>query len=530
MSSSSEAGFSRDETIALAEKDLNFFAGISIPEIFKYLFPPIFIAIWELILNAVKQERGMLRLAIGIPRGFAKTAFLKIYVCYVILFTNRRFILIVCNTEALAMNFIADVFDILSSPNIIKLFGDWRLGAEKETQTIKKFGFRGRDIIVAGVGVGTSLRGLNLKFRRPDVIIMDDMQSKEDAENKLTAKNQLVWMTGTLMKARNYERCLFIFVGNMYPYEGSILRKLKHNPQWISFVCGAILANGESLWPEFRPVDELLAELEHDISMGTPEVFYAEVLNDEEAGTVSGIDLSKIPSYPEYLDEHEPQGGCIIIDPASGKKEGNDVAIGLFFIYSGTPVFRKVVVGKFSPIQTIYEALKLAMLHGIKVIAVESNAYQFTLIHWFQLVCQQKGIEGIEFVELYAGNLGKNSKIKNMLNSLIAGRPLLHPEVRNKVVYQISQWNPLKINNTDDLLDLAAWIDRCIELYGTFMELNGNSSLGLTTDKSPTATHGFENLIHTDGDPMSTPEYSYYEDSLDNNHKLFNNFNIGSNG
>lgn len=488
-------GFDRDETIKLAEGDLNFLAGISIPDIFKYFFPAIFIAIWQLICDAVRQERGLLRLAFGIPRGFAKTAFLKIYVVFVILFTKRNFILVVCNTEPLAHNFLADVFDILESPNIISLFGDYRLGLEKNTQGIKKFGFRGRDIIVAGIGVGTSLRGLNLKFRRPDVIIMDDMQSREDAENPTTAKNQLIWMMGTLMKARNYERCLFIFVGNMYPFEGSILRKLKYNPQWISFICGAILADGESLWPEFRPVPELLAELEHDISMGHPEVFYSEVLNDEEAGTVSGIDVSKIPPYPPHLDHIEPQAGCIIIDPASGKKDGNDVAIGAFYIFDGTPVFWRVEADKFDPLTTIQTAIRMAMELRIKCICVESNAYQHTLLWWFDFACKQLGIEGITFCELYAGNLSKNTKIKNMLNGMIEdivngvkkkALKYLHPSVRSKFIYQVTHWNPLKLHNTDDILDLVAWVDTAVALYGEFMELTGFVSLNeLSKDPMP---------------------------------------------
>lgn len=478
----SDTQYSRDETIELAKKNVNFFGGICIPDIFKYFFPLIFVAIWDLVCTSANQSKGILRLAIGIPRGFAKTAFLKIYCVWVILFTNRNFILVVCNTEPLAHNFLADVFDILSSPNIIALFGDYRLGLEKDTQGQKKFGFRGRDIIVSGVGAGTSLRGLNLKFRRPDVIIMDDMQSREEAENKLTANQMLIWMMGTLMKARNYERCLFIFVGNMYPFEGSILRKLKYNKQWISFICGAILADGESLWPEFRPLEELLAELEHDISMGHPEVFYAEVLNDEEAGTVSGIDLSQIPNCPEHLDSVEPQAGCIIIDPASGKKTGNDIAIGLFLIYDGTPVLRKVESGKYSPLETIHTALKLALTHGVRVICVESNAYQFTLLFWFNHVCQQLQITGIELCELNAAGYAKNAKIKSMLNGLIKGNPLLHGSIRNKVVYQISQWNPLKINNDDDLLDILAWVQRAIELYGSLMEIVGSMYLQILDD------------------------------------------------
>src|SRR5574341_91887 len=489
---SKSPAYPRDEVIANCKADLNFLAGISIPDIFKYFFPAIFIAIWGLLIEAVGKNRGLLQLAIGLPRGFAKTAFLKLFTLYCILFTDRNFILIVCNTEQLAMNFIADVIDILESPNMKSLFGDWKLGIEKDTQSLKKFGFRGRDITLAGIGVGTSMRGLNLKFRRPDVIIMDDMQAREDAEQKLVALKQLTWMMGTLMKARSYERCLFVFVGNMYPYEDCILRKLKYNSKWISFICGAILADGKSLWEELRPINDLLAELENDIELGHPEIFYYEVLNDEEAGTVSGIDISKIPAYPQGLDSIEPQGGCIIIDPATGKKQGNDVSIGKILIYDGKPVLRELKVDKYSPLEAIHVSLKMALESGIKVIAVESNAYQYTFLFWFDFVMKQLQIEGsgIQLCELYAGALSKNAKIKDMLANLLKGLILLHPSIREQVVYQIVHWNPLKIHNTDDILDLLAWVYRTIELYGTIMDIVGN--VNLQREDSPPALQFFE--------------------------------------
>lgn len=337
------------------------------------------------------------------------------------------------------------------------------------------------------------MRGLNIKLRRPDIFIMDDMQSREDAEQKLVADKQLTWMLGTLMKARSYDRCLFIFVGNMYPFEGSILRKLKTNPKWISFISGAILSDGESIWPEMRPVDELLSELENDIAMGRAEIFYSEVLNDEEAGTAAGIDISKIPAYPPTLDATNPQGGCIIIDPASGKEQGNDVSIGVFFIYDGVPVLHQLAVDKFSPGATIRKALELAFTHNIQLICVESNAYQFTLIYWFGQIMQQIGASGIHFGELTAGVLSKNSKIKDMLQQLVKGEILLHPTVRSQVVYQITHWNPLRKNNTDDILDLLAWVYKAIELYGHLMEFSNTPTI--TRDTSPEALFGDELVL-----------------------------------
>lgn len=480
-----ELAFDRNNVADLCEKDLNFFSGFCIPDIFKSLFPKLYLILWDLITQAVKQDKGLLKLALGLPRGFVKTTWLKLFTVFCILFTNRNFILIVCNTEGLALNFIADVGSILDFINIKKVFGDWNLGMEKDTQHQKTFGFRGRNIALCAIGVGTSMRGLNIKFHRPDVIIMDDMQSRKDASNPTVANEQLVWMIGTLLKARSYERCLFLYSGNMYPFEGCILRKLKYDQTWVSFICGGINDKGESIWPELRSVEDMLAELESDMALGHPEIFYAEVLNDEEAGTVSGIDTSKIPVYPIELDGVEPQGGCIIIDPSSGKKTGNDVAIGVFFIYDGKPVFRMCAVGKFSPLETIHTALKLAFTLGIKVIAVESNAYQFTLIYWFNHVMQQVNGTGIDFVELYAGQMSKNSKIKEMLASLLKGEIVLHPEVRSIVVNQIVHWNPLRTSNVDDILDLLAWIHKCIALYGNLMELVG--MVDLKMDLTPPA-------------------------------------------
>ena len=172
---------------------------------------------------------------------------MKLYVVWLVLFSDRKFILIVCNTASHANNFIADVQDMLSNPNIVNIFGDWRAGIEKDTQELKKFSFRGKTTIIAGIGSGGSVRGLNIKFVRPDIVLMDDIQTREEAANDVIANALFDWMLGTLMKACHPQRCVFIFVGNMYPFEGSILRKLKHSKEWISFITGAILADGESI-------------------------------------------------------------------------------------------------------------------------------------------------------------------------------------------------------------------------------------------------------------------------------------------
>lgn len=455
----------REDTIALAKANLNMLAALAIPDVFRYMYPDIFLAIWQMLQVAIEKTKGKDYLALGLPRGFGKTIILKLYVLYLILFTDRKFILIVCNTAELAENFLSDVADMLSSANIVAIFGDWRLTSEKDKLNQKKFSFRGRPVTLAALGAGSSLRGLNIKFVRPDVIIMDDMQSREQAESTVESMKTITWMIGTLMKAAAPERCLYIFVGNMYPFEGSILKKLKYNNAWISFICAAIREDGESIWPELKPVDELLIELENDTSLGHPEIFYSEVMNDEEAGTRSGIDISRIRSYSDRDLPEWWHSGAVIIDPSLGTKKSDDVAIGVMCIYDTKPVLRQLEVGKFNPKETIRKAITLALHYQLPAIVVESVAYQATLVFWFNHFINQLGVVGLEALPVASGRANKNSQIIASLKDLVADEIQLHEAVRSQVVNQITHFNPLKTNNKDDILDVIRYMRKVMADY-----------------------------------------------------------------
>ncbi len=472
MADIASVGVAREEAVEKCRRDLNFFAAICIPEVFEFLFPAVFLAVWQMLTDGAVKKTSQDRLAIGLPRGFGKTILLKLYVVWLILFTDRKFILVVCNTAALAENFISDVVDILSSPNIIRLFGDWRIGLTKDTQPLKKFTFAGRSVSLAALGSGSSLRGLNIKFVRPDAIIMDDMQSREEAESAVEAVKGLTWMLGTLMKANNKARCQFIFVGNMYPFDGSILKKLRTNPAWVTFICGAILEDGQSIWPELRSVEDILDELENDTSMGHPEIFYSEVMNDDEAGNKAGVDISKINYWDSSVTDGDmqliPEAGFVIIDPSVGKKKNDKVGIGAVLIYNGVPVVRKVLIDSFNPQQQIEKSFELAAEFGLMVILVESTAYQATLVFWMDLFKRQRGLHGLRVLEIYPGVAAKITRIINMLKTVTAESKQLfiHPDVKSLFVHQVTHWNPLKTKNVDEVLDIAAYAQPAIAQFG----------------------------------------------------------------
>lgn len=463
-----EMSFNTDEVQGLAKTSLDFLAALAMPVIFKYLFPETFKAIWQWLLSYVHKTRDFSQLAIGLPRGFGKTMLIKIFILYTILFTRKQFILIICGTQTKANNIISDIQGMLDEGNIKRVFGDWRIGLTVDRQDMKEFGYRGRTIILMGAGAQSDIRGITRNNTRPDVMVFDDIQTREDADSQEVSTKLETWMIGTAMKAKSPEGCLFIFIANMYPTKFSLLRKLKYNPTWYKFIAGGILSDGTSLWEDLQPIEQLLKEYENDMSMGRGEIFHAEVLNDENASVNNYIDINKIPK-PELSVSDLHQGNFIIIDPATDKANADAVSVGYFEVYDAKPLCKEIQEGRLSPGATAETAIKMALRYNSRLIVVEANAYQYVLGWIIQQYLTQWGIQGIQVVDIYSGSMSKNSRILNMFKQLLAGEILLHDSVRAQVCAQIVPFNALKTNNTDGILDLLCYALRVLELYGEYI-------------------------------------------------------------
>lgn len=469
------------EIAQACQESLDFLAAFVMPMIYKYAYPPVFLAVWGWLTSYSFKIRDFSQLALGLPRGFGKTNFIKIYVIYLILFTRKQFILVICENTSKAVNIITDVMSMLGEDNVRAVFGDWNIAVSTDRQDLKRFSYRGKDIILMAAGSETGVRGIVVDNRRPDCMIFDDVQSRECADSEQQSNVLEQHIVGTVMKAKSPEGCLYIFIANMYPTKHSILRKLKANPNWIKFIVGGILADGSSLWEELQPIKQLLREYQNDLAMGHPEIFFSEVLNDENASVNKYIDLSKLPAY-NYGEAEVSAGSFVIIDPATDKANADAVSIGAFTIIDGKPVAREILEGRFSPGDTIRNALRLCFKHGSSLIAIESNSYQYTLKYWFEEVMKLQGLTGIQAVDIYSGSTSKNSRILTMFKSLMAGEIILHPDVKAQVATQVTGFNPLKRDNVDGVLDLLTYAPRVIEEFGQFIAYNSPSEQGVNAD------------------------------------------------
>jgi hypothetical protein len=112
----------------------------------------------------------------------------------------------------------------------------------------------------------------------------------------------------------------------------------------------------------------------------------------------------------------------------------------------------------------------MAIRKQTRLIAIEANAYQYSLKFWFDYICAQRGIAGIECVPVYSGALSKNTRILTMFKELARGELFIDRPARALSHNQIASYKPLRRDNTDGILDLLAYAIKVFNENREFIE------------------------------------------------------------
>ena len=135
----STVSISHKDIYDAAKQDLDVFSALALPIVTTYTYPDIFKELWYLLISYALRTRDFSKVAVGLPRGFGKTSLVKLAIAYFILYTNKRFILVLADTATKAEYIISDIVSLLDEPNIKSIFGDWRIGLETDRKELKVF-------------------------------------------------------------------------------------------------------------------------------------------------------------------------------------------------------------------------------------------------------------------------------------------------------------------------------------------------------------------------------------------------------
>lgn len=449
-------GIDPAEALERGKTDLNFFASLAIPTVMKSPFPDFYVSIFHMLISRDASQIGrIMRFALGLPRGHAKTTFIKVLIAWLIVYDKIKFVIIICASEPLALEIVADISDILGSPNMEAVYGRWQDQLLSDSKELKKAFYHGRNVSIVGKGEGSSMRGINIKHERPDLILFDDAQTKECDESEVESAKFRRRFVATLKIIAPHGDRLIVYIGNMYS-DTCMLYQLKENSRWISLITGAILEDGSPLWPELHSLDELLDSYLHDVELMEEEVWFAEVMNDPVVRANAMLE-GEVPFYDEPFADILPDGVFITIDPAGFRDTSDDNVIVTHYVHDGKGIIRKINAGIKDPEELIKAALADALEHGASVIGVEETGYQQTLLFWLRKYMTAMKITDIEIVPLKPKNRSKESRIRLFVREVVAGNYHIHKDVRAVWMWQAVKYKLGKKNNKDDILDATAY-------------------------------------------------------------------------
>ena len=222
------------------------------------------------------------QVALGAPRGHAKsTAFTHDYSLAVALFREQDYILIVSNTEELAIGHLGDIARVLRENDDVRAaFGIAELETDNKADVVVRFKDKHRCRFVAK-GSGQGMRGIKWDGKRPGLIVCDDLEDDDQTANKDRREAFRRWFNRELLPTLRVGGV--VRMHGTIVHEDALLSRLMKNPSWVSRLHKAHNSFddfGNVLWPEQFTEKVLRAIRQRYIDDGDAAGYSQEYLND----------------------------------------------------------------------------------------------------------------------------------------------------------------------------------------------------------------------------------------------------------
>lgn len=300
---------------------------------------------WELCCSQNKF------VAIAAPRGHAKSTAVTLgYGLATLLFRERKFMLLVSDTESQASIFLGNIkLALQENDQLIELFGLKKnekgmvqFVKDSETDIVVEFD-DGHKFRIIAKGSEQKLRGLLWNNSRPDIIICDDMENDELVMNKDRRAKFKRWFKGALLPCRSDSGIVRI-VGTILhmdsllenlmpkPYDKqTITKSLKQfstrRTMWRTIKYRAHTDDyKELLWPQKKSADEFKMLRQQAFEDGTQDIYSQEYLNipiDESSTYFRRADFQAMRED----DYKQPVRYYVTADLAISDKETADYSV-----------------------------------------------------------------------------------------------------------------------------------------------------------------------------------------------------------
>ena len=375
--------------------------------------------------------------AIAAPRGFGKTTLIGLcFTARKALFRHAPYIVYISATAAEAAQKVKTLARELTENELIKeLFGN--LQGDKwaeEKGEIELVDSSGKPFcFIQAKGAGNQIRGLKWGKHRPTLFLVDDLESKEDAQSEENRKKLKKWFFGDLMGAMDNadgSTSRLVLIGTVV-HQDSLLSNLidektdldfdnpdkeelnllmKSKESFHTVRLEACDDNYESVWPEFISTESIRARAEAYRQRGLLDIFFMEFRNIVIAGETAAFQQSMFRYYREGTEEFLAElknrqiETVIIIDPAKTANTQSAytaiIAVG-FNATKGRIYFRESINDRLLPDEIFTKALDMAKRFNTPNIGIEvTGLNNFVTYPFQQFISQQRSY--INLIEIKA--------------------------------------------------------------------------------------------------------------------------------
>jgi phage terminase large subunit-like protein len=461
---------SLDEVVKLAAVDSQFFSSHFFPKAFRQESPEFHKDIWGLLES---HDRFVQALCY---RGSSKTTIARAYTAKRIAYGISKTVLYVSGSEAHAARSVqwiraqVERNELFSSTFGLSPGMKW---TENEAQI--KSSITGQVAWVLGVGATGNVRGINFDNYRPDLIILDDIQSDETAATPDQREKLVDLVYSALMYSLTppSEDPSAKMVMLATPIQSDdITQRIVKDSMWktIIFPCWTkdtwFSANSEqrSAWESRYPTDELRRTKQAHIDNNTLTKF----IREQECQIISHETSAFKASWVQEFGEGEtipepPSGMCVMaIDPvpppsalelAKGMRHKNYEVIMIIRRSKGAYYVENYAMNRgHEPNWTIAKTFELAHKYKVARIIIDSFGYQAVLGTLIESEMRRRGIY-YPLIQKKERRNKYNRIVSVLAGPLSQGKLYIRREM-NDLREQIIAYPSTKF---DDLLDAASF-------------------------------------------------------------------------
>lgn len=460
------AEVSIDEVVKLCAIDSRLFPQVFFPKTVRQSSPPAHEKIWGYLEDPLSRYLNILA-----ARGWSKTTLLRLFVAKRIAYDLSRTILYVGASEGHASRSVMWLRGQLERNKFyFQTFG-LKLIKKSETELQILHEVSGRTIWILGVGITGNIRGINFDDYRPDLIILDDILTDENASSHEQREKITGLVFGALKESlvpRTEEpnaKLVHLFTPQSAEDVGAIALK---DPQWTSdvFPCWTKetwelpVDEQFSSWEERYPTETLRAEKKSALARNQANIFAREMECKIIAPEAAAFRSTWLQYYSE---ETRPRGAftVIAVDPvpppsdvqlAKGLHGKNYEAISVCARYGGKYYLLDYEQKKgHDPSWTIAKVFEFALRYRASQIVIEAVNYQRVLKYILEqeMSRRQQYWAVIPYVD-------KRKKFNRIVSTLsgIASAQLLYCSPHHADF--IAQFSEYPNGAYDDLLDSIA--------------------------------------------------------------------------